>query len=160
MCQVDQQNQANEQEQAGTSHGEVVAPHDEERVRDEEGQDNHGDPADDLGAPEAVLNLCAAVLGGANTNKHKRHEDVEEAESEIDALHSDEAVALLAVTLDVDIVQGELRQLLHGPVGEHDPRDDRIDEKNERVGDTGCDAVAAFSSAGAHDSRAGCGATT
>jgi hypothetical protein len=28
---------------------------------------------------------------------------------------------LFAVALDVDIIQGKVGQLLHGPVGEHDP---------------------------------------
>jgi hypothetical protein len=28
---------------------------------------------------------------------------------------------LLAVAFDVDVVQSEVSQLLHGPVGEHDP---------------------------------------
>ena len=157
--QIDEQNQANEQEETGSNHGKVVAPDDEERVGDEEGEDDHADPSKNLGAPEAVLDLGAAILGGADADEHEGHEDVEEAEGEVDALDGDEAVALLAVALDVDVVQGELGQLLHGPVGEHDPRDDRVDEEDERVGDAGCDAVAALSSAGAHDGAAGGRAT-
>jgi hypothetical protein len=152
--QIDQQNQTNEQEQAGPGHGEVVAPNDEERVGNEEGEDDHANPAQDLRCPKAVLDLGAAVLGGPHTDEHQGHEDVEETEGEVDALHCNEAIALLAVALDVDIVQGELGQLLHGPVGEHDPRDDRVDEENEGVCDTGCDAVAAFPSTGAHDGAA------
>lgn len=157
--QIDQQNQTNEQEQAGSGHGEVVAPNDKERVGNEEGENNHANPAQDLGRPKAVLDLRAAVLGGPHTDEHQGHEDVEEAEGEVDALHGNEAIALFPVALDVDIVQGELGQLLHGPVGEHDPRDDRVDEQNEGVCDTGCDAVAAFPSTGAHDGAA-CGRAT
>jgi hypothetical protein len=80
---------------------------------------------------------------------------VEETESEVDALNSDIAVALFAVALDVDVVKSEVGELLHGPVGEHDPRDDRVDEEDEGVCDTGCDTVAAFSSTRAHDCAAG-----
>lgn len=159
MRQVDEQDQANEQEETGARHGEVVAPDDEERVRDEEGEDDHGDPAEDLGAPEAVLDGRAAVLGGPDADEHEGHEDVEEAEGEVDALDGDEAVALLAVALDVDVVERELGELLHGPVREHDPRDDRVDEQNEGVCNAGRDAVAALSAAGAHDSAAGGRAT-
>ena len=154
MRQVDQQDKTNEQEQTGAGHGKVVAPDDEERVRDEESQDDHENPAKNLRAPETVLDLCAAVLGRPDTDEHESHEDVEEAESKVDALHRDVAVALLAVALDVDIVQGELRELLHGPVGEHDPRDDRVDEEDERVCDTSSDAVSALSSTRAHDGAA------
>jgi hypothetical protein len=45
------------------------------------------------------------------------------------------------VALDVDVVQGEVGEFLHGPVREHDPRNDRVDEEDERVGDTGGDAI-------------------
>jgi hypothetical protein len=47
------------------------------------------------------------------------------------------------MALDVYVVESEMRQLLHGPVGEHDPGHDRVEEEDERVGDTGRDAVAA-----------------
>jgi hypothetical protein len=87
------------------------------------------------------LNRRATVLGGPDTDEHERHEDVEEAEGEVDALHSNVSVALLAVALDVDVVQSKMGELLHGPVREHDPGHDRVDEQDERVGDTCGDAV-------------------
>lgn len=66
---------------------------------------------------------------------------MEKAEGEVDALYRNIAVALFAVAFDVDIVEGEMGELLHGPVGEHDPGHDRVDEEDERVGDTCGDAV-------------------
>jgi hypothetical protein len=66
---------------------------------------------------------------------------VEETEGEVDALHSNVSVALLAVALDVDVVQSKMGEFLHSPVREHDPGHDRVDEQDERVGDTGGDAV-------------------
>lgn len=124
MRKVDEQDQADEEEEACANHGEVVAPDDEEGVRNEEGQDHQGQPGDDLGPPEAVLDGRTAVLGAPHADEHHGHDDVEEAERKVDALHRDVAVALLAVALDVDVVQGEVRELLHGPVGEHDPGHD------------------------------------
>ena len=121
MRQIHEQDETDEQEQTRADHGEVVAPDDEERVRDKEGQDNHADPAHDLGSPEAVLYGGAAVLGRPYSDEHKRHEDVEETEGEVDALHCNVSVALFAVALDVDVIQREVGKLLHGPVGEHDP---------------------------------------
>jgi hypothetical protein len=79
MRQINQQDKANKQEQARANHGEVIAPDDEERVRNEKRQDNHADPAHNLGHPEAVLNRRAAVLGRPHSDKHERHEHVEEA---------------------------------------------------------------------------------
>lgn len=140
MRKVDQQDETNEQEEARANHGEVVAPNDEERVRNEKGENDHADPGDKLGSPESVLDWRASVLRVPDTDEHHGHDDVEETEGEIDALDRDVAVALLAVALDVDVVECEVRQLLHGPVREHDPRDDRVDEEDEGVGDTGSDA--------------------
>jgi hypothetical protein len=45
------------------------------------------------------------------------------------------------VTFDIDVIEGKVGELLHGPVREHDPGDDRVDEEDERVGDTGGDAM-------------------
>lgn len=62
MGKVDQKDQTDEQEKAGTNHGKVIAPNDEEGVWNEEGQDHESQPRDDLGTPESVLNGRAAVL--------------------------------------------------------------------------------------------------
>jgi hypothetical protein len=48
---------------------------------------------------------------------------------------------LFTVAFDVDVIQSEVGKLLHSPVGEHDPRDNRVDEKDERVCDTSSDAA-------------------
>lgn len=40
-------------------------------------------------------------------------------------------------------------ELLDGPLCEHDPGEDRVDEEDEGVGYAGCDRVAAFSAGGA-----------
>jgi hypothetical protein len=66
---------------------------------------------------------------------------VEESESKVDALYRNISIALLAVAFDVDVIEGEVGELLHGPVREHDPGHDRVDEKDERVGDTRGDAT-------------------
>ena len=121
MRQIDKQNKTDEEEQACAHHSKVVSPYDEERVRDEKGQDNHAHPAEDLGQPEAVLDSSARVLGCPYSDEHQCHEDVEKTEGKVDALHRDVSIALLAVALDVDVIEGEVGQLLHGPVGEHDP---------------------------------------
>jgi len=121
MRQIDKQNESNEKEQTRANHGKIVAPDDEERVRDEKGQNDHANPAHDLGKPETVLYGRATVLGRPYSDEHKRHNDVEETEREVDALYCDISVTLFAVAFDVDIVQSEVSQLLHGPVGEHDP---------------------------------------
>jgi hypothetical protein len=141
VCQINQQNEPNKQEQTSANHRKVVAPDNEERVWNEKRQDHHADPAHDLGHPEAVLDGRAAVLGRPHSNKHERHEHVEEAKGEVDALHGNVAVALLAVALDVDVVKREVGEFLHGPVREHDPRNDGVDEEDERVGDAGGDAT-------------------
>lgn len=108
MSQVNEQNQANEQEETGAHHGDIVAPENEEGVRNKKGQHDHDEPGNDLGTPEAVLNGRATVFGAADTDEHHGHDEVKEAESEVDALHSDISIALLAVALDVDVVQGEM----------------------------------------------------
>jgi hypothetical protein len=51
-------------------------------------------------------------------------------------LNCDISIALFPVALDVHVVQGEVRQLLHSPVCEHDPRHDRVEQEDESVGNT------------------------
>lgn len=136
MCEVNQQNETNQQEQTGSDHGDVVSPDNKEWVRNEEGKDDHGKPADDLWAPESILNWCAAILGRSYSEKHQSHEDVEETQGEVDPLYRDVSVALFPVALDVHVVQGEMRQFLHSPIREHDPRHDRVEQEDEGVGDT------------------------
>jgi hypothetical protein len=138
--QIDKQNETDKQEQARADHRKVVAPHDEERVRNEESQDNHANPSQHLWRPETVLNRRATVLRRPYSNEHKRHEDVEEAERKVDALHCNISVTLFAVAFYVDVIESEVGELLHSPVREHDPGHDRVDEEDERVGDTRSDA--------------------
>ena len=152
---VDKEDQADEQKEAGTNHGKVIAPYDEERIRDEEGQDHKGQPGDDLWTPESVLDGGAAILGAPHADEHHGHDDVEESECEVDALHRDVAVTLLAVALDVDVIQGEVREFLHSPIGEHYPGDDGIEQEEEGVCDTGSDTVSTFAAARSKDGAAG-----
>ena len=154
MRQVNQQNQADEQEEAGADQREVIAPNDEHGVRDEEGEDDHDEPADNFRSPEAVLNGRASIFGGPHSHQNQGHEQVEHAEGEVDPLHSSISIALLSVTLDVHIVEGEVRQLLHGPGREHDPGHDRVYKEEEGVGDASSNAIAALPT-GTEDGAAG-----
>lgn len=61
MGKIDEENQAKQEEEDGTCQGDVVAPKDEETVRNEEADDDEANPGDDLGAPEAILNRATAV---------------------------------------------------------------------------------------------------
>lgn len=80
---------------------------------------------------------------------------MEEAECEVDALHRNVSVALLAMAFNVDVVQGEVRELLHSPIGEHDPGDDGIEQEEEGVSDTGSDTVSTLAATGSKDGAAG-----
>ena len=55
VCQVDEQDEAEEYEEHGSDEGHVSTPNLEKGLGDEEGQDHEGEPDDDLGAPEPVL---------------------------------------------------------------------------------------------------------
>ena len=118
---VYQQDQAKEQEQDGTAESDIVTPNLEECVRDEESEDDQAEPCDNLGSPEAVLNRCATVFRAVDTKEEYSVNSVEAAESEVDAVNSGEAEALLAGTVDSDIVQENALELLDGPVGHGEP---------------------------------------
>jgi hypothetical protein len=48
-----------------------------------------------------------------------------------------------------------MRQLLHGPVREHNPGDDRVEEEDKRIGNTRRDTVPTLPTAGTEDGAAG-----
>lgn len=79
---------------------------------------------------------------------------MEGAQSEVHAMDGNEAVAVVAGTGDGHVVERHVLQLLDGPVGEHEPGDDGVDEEDERVGDSGRDAVVTLAARAAHG-RAG-----
>jgi len=83
---------------------------------------------------------------------------VEEAESKVDTVNSSEAITGLAVAGDCGEVEQDVLEFLDGPVGEHDPGQQRIEQEDDGVGDTCSHAIVAFSSSTA-DGRA-CGSST
>ena len=59
---------------------------------------------------------------------------MEGAECEVHTVYGNESVASLSVTTDSHVIKGEMLKLLHGPVRQHQPRDDRVDEEEKSVG--------------------------
>lgn len=55
VSQIHQQNETEKEEEHGADERDVMAVNEEERLGDEERHDDKGDPQNDLGAPEAVL---------------------------------------------------------------------------------------------------------
>lgn len=55
MGEVDEENEAEEDEYCGADEGDVIAPEDEEAVRDEEGYYDEDEPEEDFGTPPAKL---------------------------------------------------------------------------------------------------------
>lgn len=158
MSQVDQENETKEQEQDSTDQSDIVAPEDEESVRDQEGDDNETNPSDQLGPPETILNSRSLVACVLDANQQESHDEVEEAESKVDTVDSGKAIAGLAVAGDCSEVEQNMLEFLDSPVGEHDPGQERVEQQDDGVGDTGGHAVVAFSSSTA-DGGAGGGST-
>lgn len=100
-----QQDQAEEQEQDRAAKRDIVAPDLEESVRNQECYDYEAQPRDNLRSPESILNRRAAVFRAVDTKKQNGVDSVEAAESEVDAVDSGEAEALLAGAIDGDIVE-------------------------------------------------------
>lgn len=63
MGKIDQEDQAENEEKHAAKEGDVVAPELEERVGNEEGDHDEGEPGDDFRAPVAILQSGARVLG-------------------------------------------------------------------------------------------------
>jgi hypothetical protein len=105
MRKVDQQNQAEKQEQDGAAKCDIVPPDLKEGVRDQERKDYQAQPCDNLRSPETILNGRAAVFRAVDTQEQYGVESVEAAESEVDAVDSSEAEALLASTVDGNVVE-------------------------------------------------------
>lgn len=121
MSQVDQENETKKQEQDSADQSDIVAPDDEEAIRNQEGNDNETDPGDQLGSPEAVLNSRSLVACVLDADEQQGHDEMEEAESEVDTVDSGEAIACLAVAGDCSEIEQDMLEFLDGPVGEHDP---------------------------------------
>ena len=83
---------------------------------------------------------------------------MEGTKSKIDTMYGNPAIAILAGAFDVNVFQSKVLKLLHGPVGEHYPGKERIDEENESIGYASSHAVVAFAT-GAADCRTSCSAT-
>lgn len=84
---------------------------------------------------------------------------MEETKRKINPMNREPAMAFTSRTINRNVVEGELLELLDSPRREHYPCDDRVNEEQERVCDTGCDTIAAFAT-GAADHRTGRSAAT
>jgi hypothetical protein len=79
---------------------------------------------------------------------------VEKAQSEIDAVHSKPAVTLTRRTIDFDIVESKVLELVDGPWREHYPGEYRVDQEHEGVCDPSRDATSASQKAITSEVRA------
>jgi len=127
MRQIDKQDQTEENVEDGTDDGDVLAPYDEEVIGNEEGDNDKTEPSNNLWSPETVLDRRPLVFGAANTDKEKSHDKVEEAQREVDAMYGDVAIATRAITGNAGVIQEGVLELLDRPVGQHDPREYRVE---------------------------------
>ena len=67
MREIHQQDQAEKQEQDGSTKCDIVAPDFEESVRYQESEDYQAQPCDDLRSPESILDRCTAVFRAVDT---------------------------------------------------------------------------------------------
>ena len=63
MSEINEQDQAEEDEDCGANNGDIVAPEDEETVRNEEGDDGEDKPEQDLGTPPAARGVSSMIRG-------------------------------------------------------------------------------------------------
>lgn len=145
MCKVDEKDEAEEQKEHGADEGEVVAPDEEEALGDQEGEEDQEKPDNDLWSPITVLDGGAAVAGIVDTEEQGSVDGMEDTKCELDAVDSDEAVALLAETGYREEVESQMLELLDRPRRKHDPRQDGVEEENQGVRDprSGAGAVLA-----------------
>lgn len=127
MSQVNQENETKKQEQDSADQSDIIAPDNEEAIRNQEGNDNETDPSNQFGSPEAILNSRSLVARVLDADQQEGHDEVEEAESEVDTVDSGEAVAGLAIAGDCSEIEQNMLEFLDGPVGEHDPRQERVE---------------------------------
>lgn len=108
MGKVDEQNKSKEEEQYAATEGDVVAPEHEELVRDKEREDDEGKPGNDLGAPVAILDRSPRVLRGCDAEEEAGKDQVEETESEVDAMDGKPAVTLSGRAIYLDVVKCQM----------------------------------------------------
>lgn len=155
VCEINEQDKSDKEEEDGADKSDIVAPDGEEGVGNQESDDDEANPCDQLGTPEAVLDSRSLVSGVADSDEEKSEDKVEETESEVDAVDGSESITLLAGARDGGIVQQYFLQLLDGPIGEHDPGQQRVEEEDDGVGNACGHAVVAFAACAA-ESRACC----
>lgn len=66
---------------------------------------------------------------------------MEETEGKVDSMNRKPAVAAASGTVDLDIVEHKVLELLDSPGREHYPCEDGVDEEEEGVSDTSRDTV-------------------
>jgi len=106
MGQIDEQNEPEQQEKDGSDKSDVVSPCDEKGVGNEEGEDDEGEPGEDLGAPESVLDGGSLVPRRVDAEEEYGQNKVEKTEGEVEAVDSDKTEALLANALQLHVIEG------------------------------------------------------
>ena len=66
---------------------------------------------------------------------------MEHSKSKINSLNGNKTIALLPLAGDVHIVQREMFQYLERPGRQHEPREDGVDEQDDRISYPGRHAV-------------------
>ena len=66
---------------------------------------------------------------------------MEECKRKVDSLNSDISVAGLPLAFDTHIVKCKVFELVQRPWREHQPREDRVYEEDEGVGDSSSHAI-------------------
>lgn len=127
MRQVDQKNETQQKEEHGAEESDIVAIDEEEAFRDEERHDDEPDPEQDFWTPETVLNGSTAISRGLHAKEQEGEDEVEETETEVDAVDRDPTVAFLSIAFDIHIVESQVLQFFKCPRCEHNPGNDRVD---------------------------------
>ena len=136
MRKIHQQDQAQKEEEHGAEESDVVAVHKEEGFGDEERHDNKCQPEDNLRSPESILKSGATIPSILHTKEQEGENQVEETETEVDAMHSHPAVTFLAVASNFHIIESQMLQFIQCPWREHDPGSNRVDQEDKGVGDS------------------------
>ena len=67
---------------------------------------------------------------------------MEDTERKVDSMYRKPSVAIAIGAVDLDIVEHKMLEFLNSPVGEHNPRENRVNEEEQSISDTGCDTMA------------------
>lgn len=141
MCQIDEKNQTQQEEEHGAEESNIIAVDEEEAFRNEERHDNEPNPEEHFWSPEAILKGGAAIPGCLHAKEQEGENQVEETETEVDAMDRDPTVTFLSIAFDFHIVEGQVLQFFECPGSQHNPGNDRVDQEDKGIGDSSCHTV-------------------